>query len=506
LAREQIRQAQQGHGKPIIAAKVQNHQLVAVGKTVHSSPHWKTFPDFLSDYLKTKVGGDWGNAEIAKPLLQRHPLLQWYDAYCRYQHQHIQTPGVPTSSPVTGVVACYLGVAYGLYLLDHNVELQERLLRRLKDPGNFQGAYYELQVASALILAGFELTLEDECDPATKHCEFAAVSPVTGAKFWVEAKMRAVIGQLGRTKADGGSSTNPLSRLIPHLNAAFAKPAADERFIFIDLNAEMSSDVSDENRPLFMKKVTERLEKYERDELKTGNSAYVFVTNSTFHKNLDAQAQMVTLPFGLGKPDFNRSGMYRLSDRYRADQKHADAHRVAEGLSKLLSFPTTFDGSLPATTLHGERPPVVIGESYIFDGAGPNGEDFVGKVTDAIVIEEEKSVMVAIHCEDDKAYLLKEKMTAEQFADYKAHPDAYFGKIKRVPKGIKTPQDLFEFFMDAYAQLSREELLQRLSLRKGDAEPVSREDLLADYCERLVSASGAFVVEGGVITSEPRRA
>jgi hypothetical protein len=30
---------------------------------------------------------------------------------------------------------------------------------------------------------------------------------------------------------------NPISRLIPHLNDALKKPAADERLIFIDLNA-----------------------------------------------------------------------------------------------------------------------------------------------------------------------------------------------------------------------------------------------------------------------------
>jgi hypothetical protein len=48
--------------------------------------------------------------------------------------------------------------------------------RRLKDRANFQGAYYELMVASILIPEGFTLTLEDETEEASKHCEFAAVS------------------------------------------------------------------------------------------------------------------------------------------------------------------------------------------------------------------------------------------------------------------------------------------------------------------------------------------
>jgi hypothetical protein len=132
-AAERIRVVQQG-GRPVIATKVNEHQLVAVGKSLHWSKTWKTFPDFLADYIKKKIGPEWGNAEIAKPLPERHPLMQWYDAYCRYQAMTIKTPGEVHSAEITGIVACYLGVAYALYLLDHNVELQARLINRLKNP------------------------------------------------------------------------------------------------------------------------------------------------------------------------------------------------------------------------------------------------------------------------------------------------------------------------------------------------------------------------------------
>ena len=46
-AKERIRQEQQGLGKPIIAARFNDYQIVAVGNTVHWSPKAKTFPDFL---------------------------------------------------------------------------------------------------------------------------------------------------------------------------------------------------------------------------------------------------------------------------------------------------------------------------------------------------------------------------------------------------------------------------------------------------------------------------
>jgi hypothetical protein len=235
-AERQVREGQEGLGKPIIAAKVHDYRVVAVGNTLHWSKTWKTFPDFLSDYIKKKLGADWGNAEIAKPLDQRHPLMQWNHAYCLYQRQWLETPGEVHSTEITGIVACYLGVAYELYLLEHNVELQQRLINRLKNVGNFQGAYFELIVASVLIRAGFTLTLEDETDPDTKHCEFAAVSKATGKRYWVEAKMRSVAGMLGKTTGDGGADNDPFARLINHLNGALKKPALDQRLIFIDLN------------------------------------------------------------------------------------------------------------------------------------------------------------------------------------------------------------------------------------------------------------------------------
>jgi hypothetical protein len=369
----------------------------------------------------------------------------------------------------------------------------------LKDAGQFQGAYYELMVASALIRAGFELTLEDETDLNTKHCEFAAVSKATGKKYWIEAKMRAVVGLLGRTAADGTTSPNPISHMVRHLNAALGKPAADQRMIFIDVNAEMPFDVSDENRPPFVTLATRRLERYEQKELNEGETAYVFVTNLNFHRDLEGPAQLAVFPFGLGMPDFNRPGFYRMSERYKRDKKHADALKVADGLSKLPKLPSTFDGSLANVTLRGERPPIIIGERYNFEGAGPGGKDLHGTVADATIVEAEKATYVVVNAEDGTSCILKEPMTDGQINDYKAHPDAYFGKVVRPQKRADTPHELFEFFMYAYRELSREELLKRLAGRVPDAAQMPDDELLAIYCEGMVSAGGMFKVVDGVI-------
>lgn len=64
-AQEFIRQRQQGLGRPIIAAKLGDRQFVSVGKTLYQSARWKTFPDFLDDYIRRVFDPGWGNDEIA---------------------------------------------------------------------------------------------------------------------------------------------------------------------------------------------------------------------------------------------------------------------------------------------------------------------------------------------------------------------------------------------------------------------------------------------------------
>jgi hypothetical protein len=274
--------------------------------------------------------------------------------------------------------------------------------------------------------------------------------------------------------------------------------------IFIDLNAEMAPDVSDENRPALVDSVNRRLARYEKLQLDEGKTAYVFVTNMTFHRHLLESAQMICIPGSVGISDFNRTGTMKLSEIYRRDQKHADAFRIGASMQKLLSFPTTFDGTLPSEALYGDRPPVQIGQKYNFEGAGPGDTDLCGEVTDAIVDESAKEAIVAVYTDDKQAYLLKERMTDAQIADYRAHKEAYFGKIKYVPNGIETPYDLFLFFVEGQKEMTRAKLLESLKLKSDQAEGRTDEDLLLELCERQVAGSGMFEVVDGVLTSKPK--
>ena len=244
------RERQQGLGKPIISAQWKGHRFVAVGGRLVASAKWKTFHDFLMDYIRDTLGGSWGNDEIAKPEEEKHPVVRWYQTVCR-QQKEATAPGGPVKTPRTGAATGYLHLSYDLYALEHNVEIRDVLLRRLRDHDNFEGAKYEVQVAAMLIRAGFTLELEDETDRRSTHCEFTATYPKTGRRFSVEVKRRQ-----GRRIRIGGL-----------FNDAISKSAKYPRVIFIDLNLRDDGNRSLRVQPEFFRSAERRLRMFEGQSL-----------------------------------------------------------------------------------------------------------------------------------------------------------------------------------------------------------------------------------------------
>ena len=475
-AHELLRVQQQGEGKPIISAELHDRRFVAVGDRLYHSSKWRFFPDFLLDYSKMVIGSDWGQSELRKPWDDRHPILHWYHHYCVLQQGIEKHPDGSYCITPTGAAQCYLGLAYGLYLLRHNVELQNRFVARLRNLGNFQGAYYELIVASCLIRAGFELTLEDETDRSQKHCEFAAVSKKTGKKYSVEAKMKSVAGILGKTNDDGASPhSSPDSRVTTHLRQALRKPADGERFVFIDVNtpAVRNTDSFTSEVPNWINFAARRLERSERD-LNDDVRAYVFITNFPFHWHLeDELPPVMVLAHGLGIADFGKPGYYRLSETWRSKQRHIDGHRIMESLGRYPHVPSTFDGSLPLTDEENQNR-LIIGETYLFEDFGDGG--VLAEVTSVAVSEPDKQMYVGIYTLEGDAHILTRSMSDSELEHYRLHGEAIFGVSDRGPKNIEEPYELFEFFMDGYKDTPRATLIQLLEGRPDYAQLESLDD------------------------------
>ncbi len=466
-ARELQRQKQQGLGRPIISTEYKGYRFVAVGSRLYYGK-WKTFVDFLSGYIKRILDPQWGDAEIAKPLAERHPLLQWYDKLCRLQAEHVKVRGEVYSTPLTGAVSAYMRLAYNLYLVAHNgKDIQTCLIARLKNIDNFQGAFYETQVAAWLIKSGFELEFEDESDRTSKHCEFTATYLATGEKYSVEAKSRQL-----------ETSNSSEAKVGRKLFEALEKAADHRRLVFLDLN-----------KPLHTKEAADRaMDRAERIVLQSEGmmidgraapAAYVCVTNMNDQYAIDTSSLAMTVMFrGFKIHDFMGDEFPSLRDAARARERHWPMFQLLKSIEEYREIPPTFGGELPSEIFAGNpMPRLQIGQMYLVPG--PDGRDVEAQLTQAVVGD--GKAYGALHDPlTDKAWIGTFDMTQEELADYARHPDTYFGVYHRQGGKVDTPMELFDFFVEGYRETTKERLIKLLSDYKDqdELEKMSQKELL----------------------------
>src|ERR1700722_1670668 len=232
-----------------------------------------------------------------------------------------------SSWPIT-----YLHLAYDLYALDHNAELQNKLLARLRNRDQFTGARYEVYVAATFIRAGFDIEFENEDDGSTTHCEFTATHRRTLKRFSVEAKRRE------------GSRV----RIGTLLNSALVKNANHARVVFIDINTR--DDAIGMDAPPYMDKALRRLRSFE-GQLLNGQPrppAYVFVTNTPWDLYIDDPAPRCTgVVEGFQIPDFKSDVLVSLREVVDARERHIEMHELMKSIKDHSGIPSTFDGGIP---------------------------------------------------------------------------------------------------------------------------------------------------------------
>jgi hypothetical protein len=479
-AEEHQRQEQQGLGRPIISVEHQGYRFVAVGSRLLYSNKWKTFTDFLGDYIKMIFGGEWGNTELNKPFKERHPILQWYHHVCLLQQQNIKKAGEIYSAPVTGAVSAYYGLAYSFYLIAHNVQdIQTRLIYRLKNRDNFQGAFYETRIAAELVKAGFELEYEDESDNSRTHCEFTATSSRTRKKFSVEAKSRPPALKTG----------GKLLRVGRQLYSALDKQANFERLIFIDINRP-AGKTKQEIGELLNHAVT--IVKRSEGMIVAGQPAppaYVFLTNYPDQYNLDEPNFLAAVVFlGYKIPDFGEGARFEsIRHAVRAREKHIEMFDLKKSMAEHGALPPTFDGQLPSEVFgDGKTARLIIGKRYLVPCSG--GKEVVGVLVDAVVNIPEKQVYGVYRPDTGCDIIAKCPLTTVELEDYQRHPDTFFGVYRKQGRIIENPIELFDFFYESYKDTPRERLLELIKDASDfdQFKDLSQIDLAEAVCERWV--------------------
>lgn len=486
LAREEAahlqRQRQQGHGRPIISTKFAGHRVVAVKNRLIHSQKWQTFHDFLKDYIVIALGTDWGNSELAKPLDQRHPVLLWYHYLCEHQSKYITEPGKVSFGPMTGAVGAYMHLAYDLYQLDHNVELQEKLIGRLRDPGNFEGARYEVFVAATLIRAGFAIEFENEDDRRTTHCEFTATYTPTGRRFSVEAKHRA------------GNKF----RLGRHLHRALKKNAKYERIVFLDINMPDSTSGNDGSEHLEI--ALRDLKSFEGTTFlgKPLPNAYLVVTNTPWHHHLEGEIIRCSgVMDGFQLPDFKR-GMVEypsLRAAIEARERHIEMERLLQSMIDHSDVPSTFDGEIPEFAFGEGAPRLINGQSYLV--ASDDGTSKPGLLTSPMVMENEKRAYGVLTFADGTSAIYNWPLSDAEMAAWRRHPDTFFGTVTQRSNSVNTPLELYDFFLASAKGMPRERLLEFFANAPDydELKLMDYQTLASVHAERL--ANGVLARNGG---------
>lgn len=467
------REKQQGLGEPIISANFKGRRFVAIGKELRWSDKWKTFHDFLFDYLKTCFGKEWWFGELAKAPKERHPILIWAVLIGEYTKEHFNTSGKIHSAPTTGAIDAYLGLSYNLYLLAHNVELQKSLVGRLKNIDQFLGAYYETFVAAAFIKAGFVLQLEDETDVSTSHCEFTATYKETGNKFSVEAKARK-----------GGDSSPDIG---DQLYRALRKRADHPRVVFIELNSHPrinGNEVMD-----FIRQLSAHLRELEKRLSIKGNpapQAYVFLTNFPYQFNLEAtNVFKFALAEGFKIPEFNFGlSTPNIREALRIRKDHYEMFQLIKSIHEHSEIPSTFDGEAPDLAFGKTEARLKIGERYLVPDK--DGKEVVGELVEATVAWDR--AMGIYRLGDSRSIIATCPLTKDELAAYRKYPDTFFGVYKEQGRKVETPLDLFDFFFDTYKHTTKENLLEFMKNHDDidRLKELEQDELSVTFCERSV--------------------
>lgn len=477
-AREYQRVEQQGLGRPIISAEMPDGtRAVAVSNKLFFIKG-KTFFDFLGEYIRAVLTPDWGNAELKKPLQDRHLILQWYDAVCRVQQRAGLDGKQVKAADANAATQAYFQLAYDLYSLDHNAELQAKLLNRIKNPDQYPGARYEIFVAASMIRAGFkDFRFEDEDDRSRKHCEFVATAP-SGRIYSVEAKDRNTV--------EANDVVRP--RIIKRLQNALSKAAEHERIVFINVDLPNSTSLAEID--VFRTRAARELRRAEAPKSPQHRLpyAYVVLTRTTPYREPEGPPQPTFAMLDGFKIDDLKSNVPFESLRacHRAHKRHADMFGLLQSMAKHGEIPATFDGQSPEAAFGLGVSIPRIGQRFIVPG--PDGTEMEGTLEQAVADEHNGVATGVLKQDDGKIFIAAFPLNEVEVNAYKRHPKTFFGTLdQNAGNRIKGNYDLFLFFLEDAAKTSRTELIERLKghFPTDQVEAMDTEELRETYAEGM---------------------
>jgi hypothetical protein len=174
----------------------------AIGSTIAVRPPHETDYEFFVSVLCSTMGQEWHEAQMERPERERHVVERWVETSDAIRSGEAKGVTITQedehvySTTATGELKALSCLAYDVYTLRHASSLPVGLIKRLRNDSQFQGARYEIAIASVFARAGYGLDWLTATN--RKLPEFIAHHPTTKTEIAVEAKSRHRSGVLGR--------------------------------------------------------------------------------------------------------------------------------------------------------------------------------------------------------------------------------------------------------------------------------------------------------------------
>jgi len=226
----------------------QGKRVRAVRKKVFSRPPTETFHEFLNLWVQLAFGEAWWREQQSLRVEKQHVVIKWSKAVTAWlTANQIDKNSVGDklwSVQMSGRAQSLLHLGFDLFCLQQADLMPDSLVERLRNYRGFQGARYEVAVASIFARAGFRIQFCEE-EEGKKICEFIATLR-SGLRVAVEAKSRHRPGILN----EKGVPPDEYRADFKKLYEKARKKKPDLPFvIFIDANLPPAPNIPWEESP-----------------------------------------------------------------------------------------------------------------------------------------------------------------------------------------------------------------------------------------------------------------
>lgn len=453
-ASEIVRRYQQGLGRPIISTEMHDFRLVAVGKQVKWSKGWRFFTDFLIDHLKDTIGRPWATEALREG--KDHPIFSWLRTMSDIAAANRSVGAVAFRSNCKGHLGALWRLGYALYLIEHNDQMDQKIIRRLRAPVSFRAAYHETQIAAVFAISGFVIKMAEIGRRSEASPEFWAKRE-SGLRYAVEAKCKD--GWKSSPEVTDSVFQSELRQWIrDQLYKASAKKLTNpvyclELSLFADLSGDQWKVVADKIREIL--KEAENLRIKGRPPI----PAYVIITNNAdVLGHQEFQVNRVAMLFGFCMQDWFDNGVeVEVECAFDSHDKHRDIHAIFKHLEEIDEIPQSFDGLPVILDEHGNNISMKVKVGSRIQYTDTTGISRTGLVYDVATANNEAWLCVE---SDGEHHMVKMPLDPHEIEAVRKYGDAVFGKPEEKRKNLEgDPFKFYDWITSVYRDYDRAALL-----------------------------------------------